>query len=419
MWQMRVLAVATFAFNTPFDAQVEFLRNKLRLPTERWDDIQRSAHDRAFIVAGAAKADLLADLHNALIQRTQDGLGLEAFRKDFAQIVARNGWTGFTGDGSAGGIAWRTKVIYQTNMSTSYAAGRWQQLNDPSYRRLRPYWRYVHSDSVQHPRPVHKRWGDMRLTLRYDHPFWLSHFPPNGWGCQCRVVAVDKDVGDALGPQEPPPGWNERDAKGRLPGIDTGFDYAPGANTKRTLQALVDDKLLKLDAPIGADMWQALKPALLAERSKAWATVVDATLARMTALGETTLVHTVDPATVSALAREGVVLENAAIWMRDNELLHALRDAKSARGAVLPNDVLRNLPEQLDTAEAYLDTKDQALIYAIDLGKRLGKVVVRVNYNERGRFDGARARITSNFVQTAGMVDKFNLREARYLPLKK
>ena len=122
---------------------------------------------------------------------------------------------------------------------------------------------------------------------------------------------------------------------------------------------------------------------------------------------------------MAALAQQGVVLENAAIWMRDNELLHALRDAKSARGAVLPNDVLRNLPEQLDTAEAYLDTKDQALIYAIDLGKRLGKVVVRVNYNERGRFDGARARITSNFVQTAGMVDKFNLREARYLPLKK
>lgn len=51
-------------FGTPFQAQIDFLLQKLRLPTERWDDIRRAAHDRA-VVAGAAKADLLTDLHQA------------------------------------------------------------------------------------------------------------------------------------------------------------------------------------------------------------------------------------------------------------------------------------------------------------------------------------------------------------------
>ena len=62
-------------------AQIDFLRAKLALPTERWDDIQRSAHDRAFIVAGAAKADLLADLQASLVDAATTGKGLEAWRR--------------------------------------------------------------------------------------------------------------------------------------------------------------------------------------------------------------------------------------------------------------------------------------------------------------------------------------------------
>ena len=42
-----------FGFNTPFAEQLDFFRQKLNLPSERWDDIQKAAHDRAFIVAGA------------------------------------------------------------------------------------------------------------------------------------------------------------------------------------------------------------------------------------------------------------------------------------------------------------------------------------------------------------------------------
>jgi len=69
-------ATQSFGFGTPFQAQIDFLRQKLQLPTDRWDDIIRSAHDRAFIVAGAAKADLLADLHQAVIERAVDDAGL-------------------------------------------------------------------------------------------------------------------------------------------------------------------------------------------------------------------------------------------------------------------------------------------------------------------------------------------------------
>ena len=225
-----------------FQEQIDFLRRKLNLPSESWRDIQSAAHDRAFVVAGATKADLLHDLRKAVDQAVQGG-SIGEFRKNFAEIVAKHGWTGWTGEGTKAGEAWRTRVIYQTNLMTSYAAGRRAQLLDPDLVERRPFWRYVHNDSVTHPRPQHKRWGDMKLTLRHDHPFWETHFPPNGWGCKCRVVAVAAP-GDGDG-TEPPEGWAQTDpATGAPVGIDEGWGYAPGARADNELRSFVQDTLI-------------------------------------------------------------------------------------------------------------------------------------------------------------------------------
>ncbi len=225
-----------------FQEQIDFLRRKLNLPSESWRDIQSAAHDRAFVVAGATKADLLHDLRKAVDQAVQGG-SIGEFRKNFAEIVAKHGWTGWTGEGTKAGEAWRTRVIYQTNLMTSYAAGRRAQLLDPDLVERRPFWRYVHNDSVTHPRPQHKRWGDMKLTLRHDHPFWETHFPPNGWGCKCRVVAVAAP-GDGDG-TEPPEGWAQTDpATGAPVGIDEGWGYAPGARADSEMRSFVQDKLI-------------------------------------------------------------------------------------------------------------------------------------------------------------------------------
>lgn len=231
----------------PFAEQIAFFRQKMNLPTQRYDDIKGAAHDRAFVVAGAQSADLLADLRYAVDAGIAKGDTLQDFRKNFASIVADRGWTGFTGDGSKAGIAWRTRVIYNTNVSVSHAAGRWQQLNDPELLALRPFWRYIHSDIVAVPRPQHLAWNG--LTLRHDHIFWQTHFAPNGIGCRCRITAVSapKDADSTA----PPDGWNVRNSKGLLPGIDKGWDYAPGAKTDQPLRDLVQKKLITWPPAIG------------------------------------------------------------------------------------------------------------------------------------------------------------------------
>lgn len=178
------------------------------------------------MVAGAQTADLLADLAAEIDAAIADGEGLDTFRRRFKEVVARNGWRRFTGSESEPGIAWRTQIIYQTNLATSYAAGRWDQLQDM------PIWVYRHGGSAD-PRPQHLAWNG--LTLPKDDPFWSTHYPPNGFGCSCYVVgALSSASASVVGGNprlSPPP-------PGDTTGIDAGWDRAPGDSVRQTARAL-------------------------------------------------------------------------------------------------------------------------------------------------------------------------------------
>lgn len=220
----------------PFAEQVAFYRNKLGnlVPTARWDDIQRDAHDTGFMVAGAAKADLLADLAMAVDRAVSEGRGLGEFRKDFRSIVERNGWHGWTGEGTRAGERWRTRTIYQTNAITSYSAGRLAQLQEGGF----DLWIYRHNDSVRNPRPEHVKLDG--LTLPAKHPLWKRYYPPNGWGCQCYVVGARSAAGARRLGGDPdkglPEGWDADQA----PGIDEGWDYQPGARVAQTVSQMAE-----------------------------------------------------------------------------------------------------------------------------------------------------------------------------------
>lgn len=224
-------SVITGALKRPFAEQVAFFRGKLGnlVPTTRWDDLYQSAHDHGFMVAGAVKADLLTDLAAAADRFISEGKGLEAFRKDFKTIIEKRGWKGFTGDASPAQRAWRTRVIYTTNCSTAYAAGRYAQLVEGGFK----LFVYHHNDSVSYPRPLHVSWNG--IVLPADHPFWQSHTPVNDWGCQCYLTGANSAAGvsrqDGDPDKELPAGWDTIDPKtGEQVGIGKGWGYAPGAS---------------------------------------------------------------------------------------------------------------------------------------------------------------------------------------------
>jgi uncharacterized protein with gpF-like domain len=205
-------------FGLPFLEQIAFFRKKLTVPTRKWDDLWKDQHAKGFMIAGAMKADLLSDFRNAVDKAIAGGKTLGDFRRDFDRIVERHGWS------YKGGRNWRTRVIYDTNVRTSIAAGRWQQLNDPDVKGFYGYLVYRHGDSIQ-PRPEHLAWDG--LVLPADDPWWKTHYPPNGWGCKCRVFAAAKDEFEKAGKPKAP--RSPIDPKTREPlGIDKGWGYNVG-----------------------------------------------------------------------------------------------------------------------------------------------------------------------------------------------
>lgn len=220
------------ATSLPFSEQIEFFRRKLNIPTEGWTDIYGAEHDWAFMVAGANRNALVEDFRQAVEHAIAGGGTLEQFRRDFDRIVTTHGWS------YNGGRNWRSRVIYETNLRSSYMSGRYQQLLE--LRDVRPYWMYVHNDAVEHPRPLHESWDG--LVLRWDDPWWQYHFPINAWGCQCSVRALSeadlKRMGKDGPDQAPAINWVTLTIGQRSPngprevvvpdGIDPGFEHVPG-----------------------------------------------------------------------------------------------------------------------------------------------------------------------------------------------
>jgi len=236
-----------------FAQAIEFLRGKANVPTERWDDMLAEEHDWAFVVAGAAKAQLLADLR-AEVERAigGDGEGGEAitreeFTKNFEQIATNHGWN------FKGGRDWRANTIYGTNLATAYAAGRWEQQHDPDVLASRPYLQWVHSDAP-HARPEHLALDGQVFAA--DDPFWDTMYPPTDWGCGCRVVSLsDRDLArlGKSGPDTAPEigstvevtGPDGRKALARYE-ASPAFANSPGRSRLEQRREVLDDVMARL-----------------------------------------------------------------------------------------------------------------------------------------------------------------------------
>ncbi|PIE57146.1 MAG: hypothetical protein CSA34_00445, partial [Desulfobulbus propionicus] len=112
-------------FDLPFDEATRFFRDKLNIPTETWDELEGAAHAKAFTSAGAWQSDLLADLRRMVDKAVAGGMDIRAFREQFLPLVKKYGW-----QLQGGGPAWRADLIWRTNITTAYQAGRWKQFEE-------------------------------------------------------------------------------------------------------------------------------------------------------------------------------------------------------------------------------------------------------------------------------------------------
>ncbi|CAD5107227.1 phage head morphogenesis protein [Zestomonas carbonaria] len=403
-------AAATYG-SLPFAEQIGFLRAKL--PSADYWKIRGAAHDQAFVSAGAHRVDLVADLHAIVSRAIAEGMTLAEFRQDYDAVLDNYAWE------PDGGRQWRARVIYETNLRTSYAAGRFAQLQQ--VKTTRPFWVYNHSDAVQHPRELHLLWDG--LAIHADNPWWQTHFPPNGYGCCCFVTAYSLDelqryLGKS-GPDEAPGGRMRQIVhKGetvQVPeGIDPGWDYTPGRSVYEQLVQGALDKTLRLPArPAAAMNAQLLANAAVSQALRTnWSTWLDDVAADPVRRGRRVTVGSVSPSTLQALEGAGVVPQAAVISVGDGEILHVLRDAKalattaSGRPKALSLAELAMLPQILAQPQAVLlDVSADTLLYVFAAERReAGKIAVMVNYKLKGEE-------RTNSVRSGSLIDWADVRK--------
>ena len=368
-------------FRLPFAEQIKFFANKLNLPTDNYLDLEGEEHDYAFVVAGANRNDVLSDFRQAIDKAIIDGTTLDAFRRDFDDIVAKFGWD------YNGGRSWRSRIIYDTNLYSSYNAGRYEQ--QQSMKAYRPYLQYVHRDGQKNPRPKHQSWDD--LVLPHDDPFWTSHYPINAYGCHCSVIAHSErslkreglSVGTSPKIEYVTKELGKRSVNPKtvtLPeGIDYGFDRIPGSNRVDMPSKLLLDKATSVPPNLAANMVSnvlqvAEVRALLNAEVKAMVdTVADEKLAR----GVSKSIGALPNDVVKTLIEQDLAPTSAILTLRDTDVLKLIKNSSNS----LPKTFLQNIADYLLNPEAILldITQDKpALLYIVDMGDGKGKAVISV-----------------------------------------
>ncbi|OHD80491.1 MAG: hypothetical protein A3J97_10725 [Spirochaetes bacterium RIFOXYC1_FULL_54_7] len=184
-----------YAFNLAPEEAINYFKAKGYAFSWNWYEVWQEAHQAAFTVAKAMRQDILDDIRIATQQALEEGRTLQQFRAGLEPTLKAKGWWGKVMVGDAGGgqvvqlgSPWRLRTIYQTNLQTSYMAGRYQEqaanIDD------RPYWQYVAVMDAA-TRPSHAAMNG--LVFPADDPFWDSFYPPNDWGCRCSVRALSPD----------------------------------------------------------------------------------------------------------------------------------------------------------------------------------------------------------------------------------
>lgn len=207
-----------------------------------WRDVWQEEHAKAFTVAKAMSRDLLEDIRQAVDDALVNGTTLATFRQQLTPLLMARGWWGrslesdpLTGEQRVVqlGSPARLRTIFDTNLRSAYAAGRWDRIQ--RQKRVFPFLIY---ESVKdgRERPEHGAWH--KTILPVDHPWWDTHYPPCGWNCRCTARPANQRMLDRRGDKvtDQPARFPQKDYVNRRTGeitrtergIDPGFSFNVG-----------------------------------------------------------------------------------------------------------------------------------------------------------------------------------------------
>lgn len=400
---------------------IEYITSKGLATSYNWAEIYAKEHASVFTVAKIMELDVLDSIHESVIEAVAEGQTFHTFRKNMLEKLGEEGWGTYaqkdevTGEDITRLSDKRLKKVYQVNKTQSYHTGSWHRFE--ANKATHPYLRYRLGPSLKH-RPDHKSFEN--LVLPVDDPFWQTHMPMNGWGCKCWVQSLTRDKAEKAGISDSPKieyhDW-ENKATGRkhkVPkGISPGFEYNVGRHREHKALEMVTDKLSQVVSQNPKQASTTMSALLGDTAQKAMvAKVVHEMVADIAehkrAYGNTLAVGVINDEVVDKLSKMGKAPHHSIIAVRDDDILHGLRDSKQALGKDLNMEFWQNLPTELQNPTAILlQTKEQqrqksALDTLVFVYKNSnGKVLVKVDYAVKIKENnGEKKQVKLNMVKT-------------------
>ncbi len=244
-----------------------YFEGKSLRPAFSWQDVWAEEHAYAFTIAKATEAELLGVFKSSIDEAIRTGKGFETWKTEASKELTRLGWWGPRMVSDPSGVDpdrmvnfasdRRLKTIFWSNLNSARSAGQWERAQRT--KKALPFILYVRTTSGD-PRPEHLSW--VRIILPVDHPFWKSHWPPNGWLCKCQVRQISareaqqllgrepkdggvlyRDTAPDLGPDIPHRNRRTGEITMVPQGIDAGWHTNPGLARASTLIRNFEERL--------------------------------------------------------------------------------------------------------------------------------------------------------------------------------
>ncbi|MBL4774475.1 MAG: hypothetical protein JKY87_00240 [Mariprofundus sp.] len=183
-----------FSFKQTPEAAKAYLKGKGFKLTFNYDEMIGKAHHTAFTVAKVTRVDLLNDIFTSLNEAMASGETFKDWQARIKPTLQKKGWYGLkevvnpkTGEIKEVYIgSRRLRNIFNTNMRVAHSVARFKQAKALI---ISVYWRY---SSVLIPNTRDSHAAIHGTILHKDDAFWNSNYPPNDWGCKCKVRAYSK-----------------------------------------------------------------------------------------------------------------------------------------------------------------------------------------------------------------------------------
>ena len=410
-----------FSFFEEPTAVYEYLKSKKPEIHFDYDEIMHDAHKKAFTVAKMMNLDLLKDTQASLAKAFKEGVGFDEWKKSVKPMLAKKGWLGNikvkdpkTGEEKEIYVGnRRLRTIFNTNMRTAYAKARYES----QMQSLGEYFRYT-AVLDGRTREAHRKLHGK--TLPKTDKFWDTNYPPNGWGCRCKVQVLTE---------------TECVARGIVPLADGSFlpqaaekdfKYNPG-KVDKTDEILKDKQDKVLDAVTSSLAKKNLKQSLDSfehERDVyVWQKSLDDAVDEL--LVKNNLKAPIVAFALGKLGKDvikksekllGVKIETEYIAGDKHGILHIRPERKGQYGQDLRIEEIKKIVKTLadDKTPVSVDTVNKNIVFWFKDEKdasKINKIVIDLNYKLK-KFG------LTNYMATASKVDKTNEKEAQFIKIR-